>query len=102
MEKPVSKNGVQSKLNPDLLKIGIEFHGHKCPAMPMGIRAGVAALKKLGVDRASNKELYCYCETGSSHAQGCFADGVQVATGWYFWQRKHRKIKLQQKRIYSS
>ena len=65
----------------ELLEMGIKFHGHKCPAMPLGLRAGLAAMKKLGVERASNKELYCFCETGFSHATMCFVDGVQVATG---------------------
>jgi formylmethanofuran dehydrogenase subunit E len=58
-----------------------EFHGHRCPAMPMGYRAGLTALKKLGVEKASNKELYLYCENGPSHAAACFLDGVMAATG---------------------
>ncbi len=58
-----------------------EFHGHKCPAMPMGYRAGLTALKKLGVEKASNKELYLYCENGPAHAAACFLDGVMAATG---------------------
>lgn len=39
-----------------LLELGIAFHGHKCPALPLGIRVGLAAMKALGVERASNKE----------------------------------------------
>jgi len=31
--------------------LALQFHGHKCPAMPMGLRAGLAALKALGVER---------------------------------------------------
>jgi len=58
-----------------------EFHGHKCPAMPIGYRAGLAALKALGVKRASNKELFLVCENGPMHATACFLDGVMVATG---------------------
>lgn len=81
-----------TKINPDLLKIGIEFHGHKCPAMPLGMRAGLAALKKLGVERASNKELYCYCETGPSHATACFVDGLQVSTGCTFGKGNIEKL----------
>lgn len=64
-----------------LLELGIAFHGHKCPAMPLGIRVGLAAMKALDVKRAANKELYCICETGPAHATMCFVDGVQVATG---------------------
>ncbi|MCD6335484.1 MAG: formylmethanofuran dehydrogenase [Candidatus Latescibacteria bacterium] len=58
-----------------------EFHGHKCPAMPIGYRAGLAAMKTLGVARASNKELYLVCENGPAHATACFLDGVMAATG---------------------
>ena len=58
-----------------------EFHGHKCPANPLGYRAGLAALNKLGVARASNKELYLICENGPAHAMGCLLDGVMSATG---------------------
>ena len=61
-----------------------QFHGHRCPAAPLGLRAGLAAMKRLGVKRAANKELYCICETGSAHATMCFVDGVQVATGCTF------------------
>jgi len=68
-------------LDKDLLDLAIKFHGHKCSAMPLGLRAGLAAMKKLCVERASNKELFCLFEGGPSHAQMCFADGVQVATG---------------------
>jgi len=61
--------------------MAVAFHGHKCPAMPLGLRAGAAAMAKLGVERARNKELVALCETGSSHPMGCFADGVMSATG---------------------
>jgi formylmethanofuran dehydrogenase subunit E len=58
-----------------------EFHGHKCPAMPIGYRAGLTALEKLGVEKASNKELYLFCENGPAHAAACFLDGVMASTG---------------------
>ena len=47
-----------------ILEFAFPFHGHRCPAMPLGIRVGLAAMRALGVERASNKELYCICETG--------------------------------------
>jgi formylmethanofuran dehydrogenase subunit E len=32
-------------INPkDSLEFGQKFHGHKCPAMPMGLRVGAAAM----------------------------------------------------------
>ncbi len=64
-----------------LFEVGLKFHGHKCPAMPMGLRAGMAAMKALGVDRAQDKELLVVSETGKDHAAGCFLDGLMTATG---------------------
>lgn len=65
----------------ELFAMGLNFHGHKCPAMPMGIKAGLAAMKALGVERAQDKELVAISETGKGHAAGCFLDGIMVATG---------------------
>jgi formylmethanofuran dehydrogenase subunit E len=65
----------------DLFEVGMKFHGHKCPAMPMGLRAGVAAMKALNVERAQDKELFVISETGKGHAAGCFLDGIMTATG---------------------
>jgi formylmethanofuran dehydrogenase subunit E len=61
--------------------VALEFHGHKCPAMPMGLRAGMAAMKALGVARSQDKELHVVSETGKGHAAGCFLDGIMTATG---------------------
>ncbi len=65
----------------ELFEVGVRFHGHKCPAMPMGLRAGLAAMKALGVERARDKELFAISETGQQHAAGCFLDGIMMATG---------------------
>ncbi len=65
----------------DYLELGMFFHGHKCPAMPLGLRAGTAAMNVLGVERAKDKELQLISETGKGHAAGCFLDGLMVATG---------------------
>jgi formylmethanofuran dehydrogenase subunit E len=65
----------------ELFEIGMAFHGHKCPAMPMGLRAGLVAMKVLGVERAKDKELFVVAETGKGHAAGCFVDGIMTATG---------------------
>jgi len=86
-------------LDKDILELGISFHGHRCPAMPLGIRAGLAAMRKLGVERATNKELYCYIETGYSHATMCFVDGVQVATGCTFGKSNIEKLDYEKNAI---
>lgn len=62
-------------------KLALAFHGHKCPAMPLGLRAAQAAMRVLGVERAQDKELYVIAETGKGHAAGCFLDGIMSATG---------------------
>lgn len=41
----------------DFYDHGLALHGHKCPAMPMGLRVGAAALNALGVERAADGQL---------------------------------------------
>ncbi len=65
----------------ELLEMGLKFHGHKCPAMPMGLRAGLTAMEKLGVSKAPDGQLMAIVELDENHCATCFADGVQVATG---------------------
>lgn len=72
-----------SNLN-ELLELGLKFHGHKCPAMPMGLKAGLYAMEKLGVERAKDGQLQVILELDENHCATCFADGVQVATGCTF------------------
>ena len=80
-------------LDTELLTLGLEFHGHKCPAMPMGLRAGVAAMRALGVGRAQDKELHAISETGEGHAAGCFLDGVMTSTGCTFGKGNIEKVR---------
>ena len=68
----------------EYLKAGQQLHGHKCPAMPLGLRAGAAAMNRLGVERAKDKQLYAIVELGDDHCAHCFADGVQMVTGCTF------------------
>ncbi len=68
-------------LDKELLAFGQKFHGHKCPAMPMGLRVGLAAMEKLGVEHAPDGQLEAILELDEEHCATCFADGVQVATG---------------------
>ncbi len=65
-----------------ILEKAFEFHGHICWASTAGVKAGIAALKKLDVHRTgSSDELHCILEIGDNHGAQCFADGVQYATG---------------------
>lgn len=60
------------------------IHGHICGGMPLGFRAGLLALKTLGAERELNMAHMVVVETGTGHAAGCFADGVQMSTGCTF------------------
>ena len=80
-------------LSDRLLEIGFAFHGHRCPAMPLGVRAGLAAMEALDVERSKDKELHCICETGSAHATMCFVDGVQVATGCTYGKANIERVE---------
>ncbi len=76
----------------NFMETGMAFHGHKCPAMPLGLRAGVAAMNVLGVERAQDKELHVICETGKNHAAGCFLDGIMTATGCTYGKSNIEKL----------
>ena len=65
-----------------ILLDAFKFHGHKCWASTAGVRAGLAALRALGVKRTgSSDELHCIIEIGDNHGAQCFADGIQYTTG---------------------
>jgi len=66
------------------LELGQKFHGHKCPAMPNGLRVAETAMNKLGVERTGDSFLHAIVELGENHCATCFADGVQVITGCTF------------------
>ena len=71
---------------------GLVLHGHKCPAMPMGLRAGAAAMDALGVERARDGQLMALVEIGEDHCATCFADGVQMITGCTVGKGNIRKL----------
>lgn len=57
-------------INPEeWLEFGQKFHGHKCPAMPLGLRVGAAALNKLGVERARDGQIIAIVDLGKIIAQ---------------------------------
>ena len=62
----------------------LKFHGHKCWASTVGVRAGLAALEALGVERSGAKSLHAILENGYYHGAMCFGDGVQYTTGCTF------------------
>ncbi len=80
-------------INPkEYLEIGQKFHGHKCPAMPNGLRVGAAAMNKLGAERSKDGQLLAILELGEDHCATCFADGIQVITGCTFGKGNIKKL----------
>lgn len=75
----------------DYLRTGLALHGHKCPAMPLGLRAAAAAMNALGVERSQDKELMLLTETGDDHAAGCFVDGLMTVTGCTYGKSNIKK-----------
>ncbi|HBR06755.1 MAG TPA: formylmethanofuran dehydrogenase [Desulfovibrio sp.] len=63
-------------LTPEQLRKVVEFHGHECPGLTIGIRAAELALRKLG---ASGPDLVAVSETDM-----CGVDALQVLTGCTF------------------
>lgn len=71
-----------------LLARSSELHKHLCPRQVLGARMGllVGELLGLGLPQA-NKRLFAFVET-----DGCFADGVSVATGCWLGRRTMRLV----------
>lgn len=60
-----------------LLEISASRHTHLCPRQVIGVRLGLAGVAALKIEpRQKRKRLFTIIET-----DGCFADGVEVATG---------------------
>lgn len=80
-------------INPkEFYEAGLMLHGHKCPAMPMGLRVGAAGMNRLGVERAKDGQLMALVEIGDNHCATCFADGVQMVTGCTFGKGNIQKL----------
>jgi len=58
-----------------------EFHGHRCPFLPIGYRMGKLAMEYLKVEREKDHGFFVFPECGEGHPQICFVDGIQVITG---------------------
>jgi len=63
------------------LDAGVHLHGHTCEAMLLGLRAGAAAMNRLGAERSAEAELLAVLEVGKDERGRCVADGVQTVTG---------------------
>ena len=54
----------------------VEFHGHECPGLAIGVKASEAAKKKLGISFSKDEEVVCVTENDA-----CGVDAIQVLTG---------------------
>lgn len=54
----------------------VEFHGHACPGLAIGVRTCEAAMARLGLTFAKDEEVVCVTENDA-----CGVDAVQVLTG---------------------
>ncbi|MEF3273545.1 MAG: TraR/DksA C4-type zinc finger protein [Chloroflexus sp.] len=71
------------------LRQSAAMHRHLCPRQVLGARMGMYAGELLGLKlpQTTTKRLYVFVET-----DGCFADGVSVATGCWLGRRTMRLI----------
>ncbi len=76
----------------EYLEAGLKLHGHRCPAMPMGLRAAAIAMNRLGVERSGAKTLVALVELGDGHCAHCFGDGVQTVSGCTFGKGNIQKL----------
>lgn len=61
----------------ELLQKSASFHNHLCPRQVLGVRMGLAAGRRLGLDiPQTDKRILTLVET-----DGCLIDGLAVATG---------------------
>jgi len=61
------------------LELAIQFHGHICPGLLMGVRVAEFAQEYLGVGRDYDEELVAVVETDS-----CAVDAIQAILGCTF------------------
>ena len=54
----------------------VEFHGHSCPGLAIGYRAGKAVQEKLNLRFSQDEELVCVTENDA-----CGVDAIQLLTG---------------------
>ena len=70
----------------DLLKQSSARHDHLCPRQVLGVRIGLAGLARLGLESPVNKNTALVI----IESDGCFADGIEVATGAAIGHRTFR------------
>ena len=62
-----------------LLRLAETFHGHLCPFVSLGVKAGQYAMASLDRPNTGMEEIVAIVECNN-----CFTDGIQVVTGCTF------------------
>lgn len=60
----------------NIWKEAVEFHGHTCGGLALGVRAAVEVQKRFGILRADDEEIVCVTENDA-----CGVDGIQYVLG---------------------
>ncbi len=67
----------QKPISPELIEATIDFHGHSCPGLAIGIRVAELAMDRFG--RSLDEEIVAVVETDM-----CAVDAIQFLTGCTF------------------
>lgn len=81
----ISNNVDQNLLS--LLKESAKHHNHLCPRQVLGVRIGLAGIKRLGIETSKGERLLVIAET-----DGCFISGIEAATGTSV---RHRTLRVE-------
>lgn len=63
-------------MNRYLWEKSVDFHGHHCPGLAIGVRAAEEAIKALNIKFSEDEEIVCVTENDA-----CGVDGIQVVLG---------------------
>lgn len=63
-------------MNRYLWEKAVDFHGHHCPGLAIGVRAAEEAIKALNIKFSEDEEIVCVTENDA-----CGVDGIQVVLG---------------------
>jgi formylmethanofuran dehydrogenase subunit E len=70
---------IRSRDLPGLLSHAETIHGHRCPFLALGVKAGQYAMNYLDQESTGMEEVVAIVECNN-----CFTDGIQVVTGCTF------------------
>jgi hypothetical protein len=75
------------------IKATMDFHGHWCPGLAIGVRAAELALEEVG--KADDEDIVAIVETDM-----CAVDAIQYSGGLHPWQGQPDLPGLRQERLH--